>query len=494
MSVNVLSSSILDLNKALAEKRISCRELTEFYIKRAKGHSELNAYISIMEEDALKRAELLDKEGFTKGSSVLRGIPVSLKDIFMMKGHRTTCASRMLSEHVSVYDATVTERLKEKGAVIIGKNNMDEFAMGSSNEHSFYGPVLNPWDRTRVAGGSSGGSAVAVSAGLSQISYGTDTGGSVRLPASYTNICALKPTYGRVSRYGVIAFASSLDQPGPMARNVEDLAVAFDAVAGHDKNDSTTSTKSYESILEHIKNNVKGKEQQYSRKCIGIPSDLLKEGLDKDVLKNFEAVVDVLKNAGFSFKEIKLPHAKYALDVYYIINTGEASSNLARYDGIRYGYRSSESKDLKGLYTSSRSGGFGEEVKRRIVLGTFVLSAGYYDAYFIKAAKVRRLIRQDFENAYKACDVILLPTAPTTAFKIGEKISDPMTMYLSDMYTVPINLASIPSLSFPSGFGPDKMPIGMQILGKHFDERSLFETAWIIQKERPDWFNKVSVE
>ena len=494
MSFDITKSSIPKIAVTLREKKVSSKELTEAYLKRIKTYSRLNSYITVMENEALKQAELFDKQGYKNSDSILKGIPVSLKDIFMLKGFKTTCASKMLSNHVSVYDATVTERLKNNGAVILGKNNMDEFAMGSSNEHSFYGPVLNPWNEKMVSGGSSGGSAVAVSAGLSQISYGTDTGGSVRLPASYTGICALKPTYGRVSRYGVVAFSSSLDQPGPMARNIEDLAIAYDAVAGRDVKDSTTSKTSFESVYAYLEKNIFGKQDAYSGKCIGIPKDLLKEGVSPDVLKSFEETVLELKKAGFTFKDIKLPNAKYALDVYYIINPGEASSNLARYDGIRYGYRASDFDDLKGLYKKSRTEGFGDEVKRRIALGTFVLSAGYYDAYFAKAAKVRRLIRLDFENAYKECDLVLVPTAPTTAFKIGEKTSDPLTMYLSDIFTVPVNLAGIPSLAFPVSVSSDGLPVGMQLLGKHFDEKTLFEVASVMQHKRPDWFNRVSVE
>ncbi len=494
MSLDILKLSIPKIVEALRSKKLSSKELTSFYLNRVKKLSKLNSYITIMESEALKKAEALDHKGYGVGDSLLKGIPVSIKDIFMFKGFKTTCASKALSNYVSVYDSTVADRLNSAGAVMLGKNNMDEFAMGSSNEHSYYGPVLNPWDEKKVAGGSSGGSAVAVSAALSQISYGTDTGGSVRLPASYTGICALKPTYGRVSRYGVVAFSSSLDQPGPMARNIEDLAIAYDAVAGRDFKDSTTSQRKPENVYLHLEKNIFGKQDNYQGKSIGIPKDFLKDGVSLDVIKSFDEVCSELKKAGFTFKDIDLPNAKHALDVYYIISTGEASSNLARYDGIRYGHRATDFVDLKSLYKASRSESFGDEVKRRIALGTFVLSAGYYDEYFSKAAKVRSLIRQDFDNAYKNCDMILMPTAPTTAFNIGEKISDPLTMYLSDIFTVPVNLASIPSLAFPCGLTSQGMPVGMQLLGKHFDELSLFEVASVIQHKRPDWFNMVSIK
>jgi aspartyl-tRNA(Asn)/glutamyl-tRNA(Gln) amidotransferase subunit A len=485
MSFDILNSNIPTINSAVRDKKISYKELVDFYINRAKKHSNLNSYISIMEKEAIERTRTIDAGLFS--DEMIKGIPVSLKDIFVMKGHRTTCASKILSDHVGAYDSTVASRLQNKGAVIIGKNNMDEFAMGSSNEHSFYGPVLNPWDESRVPGGSSGGSAVSVSAGLCQISYGTDTGGSVRLPASYTGICSLKPTYGRVSRYGVIAFASSLDQPGPMARNIEDLAIAFDAVSGHDTNDSNTSSLPPSDIY-------KGLNKKIKPCTLGVPYELLSDGIDKDVIKCFESSLDVFKKAGYDIKDVKLPHAKHSLDAYYIISTGEASSNLSRYDGIRYGYRTPNVSGLKDLYENSRSEGFGAEVKRRIALGTFVLSAGYYDAYFIKAAKVRRLIKQDFENAFNSCSAILLPTAPTTAFKIGEKLDDPMTMYLSDVLTVPVNLAAIPALSIPCGFDSKGLPIGLQIIGKHFDEMTLFNLAYFMQGQRPELFNRVSVK
>lgn len=491
MSNSFLTSSIPELAKALRDKKISAKELCELYFNRIKKHKVLNAYISTFEQESLLLATQLDKEGYSASDPLLKGIPISLKDIFMLKGTKTTCASKMLENYIAPYDATVTKRLKEKKVLILGKNNMDEFAMGSSNEHSYFGPVKNPWDITRVSGGSSGGSAAAVSAGLSQISFGTDTGGSVRLPASYTGILALKPTYGRVSRYGVIAFASSLDQPGPMARNVHDLAIAYDAVAGIDEKDSTTSSKKAESVYEYL---LKDNKKDLVQKTIGIPSALMKDGVNKDVVKVFEDTLTLIKKLGLKTVEIELPHTKYALDVYYIINPGEASSNLSRYDGIRFGYRNKEFKDLESLYSGSRGEGFGEEVKRRIMLGTFVLSAGYYDAYFAKAAKVRSLIKADFEKAYTKCDAILMPVSPFTAFKLGEKMSDPLSMYLSDIFTISVNLAAVPSLAFPAGFSSDNLPIGMQLIGKHFDEKTLFGITRLVELEKQDCFNRVSAE
>jgi aspartyl-tRNA(Asn)/glutamyl-tRNA(Gln) amidotransferase subunit A len=491
--VNLLELSIPALAKMLRDKKISSREITSFYLERAKKHSKLNSYITIL-EGALDQANKIDKDGINTGDHILRGIPYSLKDNMNASGVRTTCASRVLENYVASYDSTVSKRLKDSGAVLLGKTNMDEFAMGSSNENSHFGIVRNPWDQERVPGGSSGGSAVSVSAGLAQFSYGTDTGGSVRLPAAFNGISGLKPTYGRVSRYGIVAFASSLDQVGPMARNIEDLAIAYDAVAGPDPMDTTTSIKPQESLYEYLSKEISGKEASFSRKKIGIPRDMLKDGVSPDVLGSLDETKKILSGMGFTFVDVELPNSKYALDVYYIIATGEASSNLSRYDGVHYGYRTKDYKDLKELYSVSRGESFGDEVRRRIMLGTFVLSAGYYDAYFSKAAKVRTMIKKDFERALEKCDSILMPVSPVTAFKIGEKTSDPLTMYLSDIFTISMNLAAVPALTFPSGFDSHGLPIGMQLAGRHFDEKTLFATAWMIQKERPELFNNVAIE
>ena len=493
MSKELFKASIPELASLLRAGKISSKELSGVYLTRVDEHKELNSYITVLRDSAIKDAEMIDKQGYSENDHLLKGIPISLKDIFMVAGTKTTCASKMLDNYIAPYDSTVAKRLREKGAVLLGKTNMDEFAMGSSNEHSYYGSVKNPWDITRVAGGSSGGSAAAVSAGLCQLSFGTDTGGSVRLPASYTGTLALKPTYGRISRYGVIAFASSLDQPGPMARNVHDLAIAFDAVAGMDKNDTTTSSKVNDGIYEYLIKNVENNKKGYTKKTIGIPVSFIKNGVNKDVIRAFEETVLLIKKLGFDVIDIELPHAKYALDVYYIINPGEASSNLSRYDGIRYGHRKEGFSDLESLYSGSRGSGFGEEVKRRIMLGTFVLSAGYYDAYFAKASKVRALIRDDFKKAYEKCDAILMPVSPFTAFKLGEKMSDPLSMYLADIFTISINLAAVPSLAFPAGYSSEGLPIGMQLIGKHFDEKTIFEIVRLIEMEKQDCFNRVSI-
>ena len=489
--MDILKQSIPQLARILRDKKISSYDLVAFYLERIKNNKKLNAYITML-EDALLVAKDIDKAGIKESDHILRGIPYSLKDNMLVKGIKTTCASKILENYKASYNSTVAQRLHDSGAVLLGKTNLDEFAMGSSNENSYFGPVLNPWDQKHVPGGSSGGSAVSVSAGLSQLSYGTDTGGSVRLPASFNGIASLKPTYGRISRYGIIAFASSLDQVGPMARNIEDLAIAYDVVCGPDPKDQTCSIREKESMNDFLSTEEASFEKSFSKKKIGIPKDMIKEGVSEDVLRALDESIDVLSKIGFDFIDIKIPNSKYALDVYYIIATGEASSNLSRYDGIHYGYRSKNNKELDALYSSSRGEAFGDEVQRRIMLGTFVLSAGYYDAYFSKAAKVRTLIRDDFSRAFNECDMILMPVSPVTAFKLGEKMSDPLTMYLSDIFTISVNLAAVPSLGFPSGFDRKGLPVGMQLIGKHFDERTLFSTAKMIQDKKPEWFNNIA--
>ena len=489
--MEILGLSIPELARLLRDKKISSQELVSFYVDRIKKHKKLNAYITVL-EDAVEIAREIDEKGIKNDDYILRGIPYSLKDNMLVDGVRTTCASKILENYIASYDSTIAKRLKDSGAVLLGKTNLDEFAMGSSSENSHFGPVHNPWNEACVAGGSSGGSAVSVSAGLAQFSYGTDTGGSVRLPASFNGLACLKPTYGRVSRYGIVAFASSLDQVGPMARNVEDLAIAYDVVSGHDTMDSTTSIKNKESLYEYLVKEIKDKENNFTKRTIGIPKESLMKGASKDVLSSLEESKKLLSKMGFNFVEVDFPNLQYALAVYYIIVTGEASSNLSRYDGIRYGYRAKDYPDLKHLYSSSRGEGFGDEVRRRIMLGTFVLSAGYYDAYFSKAAKVRTLIKQDFEKAFEKCDSILMPVSPSVAFKMGEKTKDPLEMYLSDIFTVSVNLAAVPSLGFPSGTDKEGLPIGMQLIGKHFDEKTLFSTAWMIQKQKPEWFNNIA--
>jgi aspartyl-tRNA(Asn)/glutamyl-tRNA(Gln) amidotransferase subunit A len=489
--MEVFKLSIPKIADKLRKKDISAAELSSLYMERVKKLKGLNAYISVLEEAALNSARKIDEVGIKNSDPLLKGIPVALKDNIMAKGVKNTCGSKMLKDYVAPYSSTVAEKLERAGSILLGKTNMDEFAMGSSNETSYFGPVKNPWSMAHVPGGSSGGSAVAVASAQTQIAYGTDTGGSVRLPASFNACLALKPSYGRISRYGIVAFASSLDQVGPMARNVEDLAIAYDVVSGKDPKDSSNSSARPSGSYEHLTSSVIGKEKNIKKK-IGVPWDIMKEGVNPEVLNAFNNSLQLFKDKGFELVDVKLPNSKYALDVYYIVATAEASSNLARFDGIRYGYRADEYANLDELYSKTRDEGFGEEVKRRIMLGTFVLSAGYYDAYFAKAAKVRNLIRKDFEEAFKCCDIIMLPTSPVTAFKIGEKISDPLTMYLSDVFTISVNLAALPAMSVPAGFDKRGLPIGLQMIGKRFDENSLFETAWLLQEQKPDLFNRIA--
>jgi aspartyl-tRNA(Asn)/glutamyl-tRNA(Gln) amidotransferase subunit A len=480
--------SITRLSAMLRAKEISCSELVKFFLKRIEDKNpKLNALLTVRHE-AEQDAARIDTEGFRDKDDLLKGIPVTLKDNMLTEGVKTTCASKILADFIPSYNATIWQRLKNKGVVLLGKANMDEFAMGSSNENSAFGPVRNPWSLDRVPGGSSGGSGVSVAAGLSSISYGTDTGGSVRLPASFNAILSIKPTYGRISRYGIVAFGSSLDQVGALARNVSDLAIAYDAIAGFDPKDSTTSTREFHPVFPSL-DPVKIKNSKFK---IGVPWHLIKNNIPDFMYKAFESTLETLKKQGCTIEEVSLPNTKYALDVYYIIATGEASSNLARFDGIRYGHRTKVFKKLEELYSNSRGEGFGEEVKRRIMIGTFTLSAGYYDAYFSKAAKVRTLIKKDFTSAYQKCDAILMPVSPVSPFKLGERIKDPLTMYLADIYTISINLAAVPSLAFPAGFDPDGLPMGFQLVGRHFDEQTLFELAQKIEFERPELFNNVA--
>ncbi|MEK7841215.1 MAG: Asp-tRNA(Asn)/Glu-tRNA(Gln) amidotransferase subunit GatA, partial [Deltaproteobacteria bacterium] len=405
-----------------------------------------------------------------------------VKDIFCTKGILTTCASKILNNFVPPYDATVIKKLKEAGAVILGKNNMDEFAMGSSTENSAFFVTKNPWDTERVPGGSSGGSAASVSAGECAGSIGTDTGGSIRQPASCCGVVGLKPTYGRVSRYGMIAFASSLDQAGPMTKDVLDCAIMLNTMAGYDSQDSTCIDTPVPDYTKALTKGIKGLN-------IGIPKEYFIKGLDSDVEKAVKEAIEVLKKQGASVVDVSLPHTDYAIAVYYLVATAEASSNLARYDGVKYGCRAKDSKNLMDMYCKTRDEGFGPEVKRRIMLGAYSLSAGYYDAYYKKASQVRTLIKRDFEEAFKKCDVILTPTAPTPAFKIGEKTADPLTMYLSDIFTISCNLAGIPGLSIPCGFTKGNLPIGLQILGKPLDEETVLKTAYAYE-QATDWHKK----
>ncbi len=475
--MNIKNSTIKETAALIKDKKISPVELTKAFLERIETvDKDLNTYITVLSDQALKTAESAEKE-IMKGNYLgpLHGVPIGLKDIFVMKDVAATCGSKMLENFISPYDATVTTRIKKSGAVILGKNNMDEFAMGSSNETSFFGPVRNPWNTGKVPGGSSGGSASATAAGLCTASLGTDTGGSIRQPAALCGVTGLKPTYGRVSRYGMIAFASSLDQAGPITRSVEDAAIILNTISGRDKLDSTSVDVPVPDFTKNLNGDIKGMK-------IGIPKEYFVDGMDNDVERSVLKAIQDIKSLGAEIVEISLPHTKYAISTYYIIAPCEASSNLARYDGVRYGYRTPDADSLRDLFFRSRSEGFGEEVKRRIMLGTYALSSGYYDAYYLKSQKVRTLIREDFKKAWETVDVIVAPTTPETAFNINEKTDDPIKMYLSDVLTIPCNIAGIPGLSTPCGFSSDNLPIGLQILGKSFDEDSILRVAHAYEK------------
>jgi aspartyl-tRNA(Asn)/glutamyl-tRNA(Gln) amidotransferase subunit A len=479
----MFKSSLKQLGAALRGKEISSVELTQLYLERiAKLNPALNAYITVNPELSLAQAKEADSRIAAGRATALTGIPIAQKDIFCAKGWLTTCGSKMLSNFVSPYDAHIVEQFNHAGAVNLGKTNMDEFAMGSSNETSYYGPVKNPWDTARVPGGSSGGTAAAVAARLCAAATGTDTGGSIRQPAALCGISGLKPTYGVCSRYGMIAFASSLDQAGPMARGAEDLALMMNTMAGFDERDSTSLKRGQEDYARDL-----GKPLDGLR--IGLPEEFFAEGLSGDVAQAVEAAIDEYEKLGAKIVEISLPNSKLSVPVYYVLAPAEASSNLSRFDGVRYGYRAPEYSDLADMYEKSRAQGFGPEVKRRIMIGTYVLSHGYYDAYYIKAQRIRRLIAQDFVEAFKQCDVIMGPTAPSTAFKLGEKGDDPVQMYLSDIYTIAVNLAGLPGMSIPCGFGANNMPVGLQIIGNYFDEARMLNVAHQYQLAT-DWHKR----
>ena len=460
--------------QALAAKEFTSEELSQHYIARIEAHdTQLNSFVSFTPERALEAARKADANGFNGKS--LNGIPIALKDIFCTDGIKTSCASHMLDNFIAPYDATVVTKLNQAGAVSLGKTNMDEFAMGSSSESSYYGEVKNPWDVSRVPGGSSGGSAVAVAARLAPGSMGTDTGGSIRQPAALCGIPGLKPTYGRVSRFGMIAYASSLDQGGPFGVSAQDCAYLLQSIAGHDEKDST-------SVDIPVPDYLAGLEESISGMKVGLPEEFFQEGLDANIAQKIEEACAVLKDIGCEIKPISLPNSKLAIAAYYVIAPAECSSNLSRFDGVRFGYRCENPTDLTDMYCRSRSEGFGEEVKRRIMIGTYALSAGYYDAYYIKAQKIRRLISQDYQNAFKEVDMVLSPTSPTTAFKINEKIDDPVTMYLSDIYTIGVNLAGLPGISLPVGF-QDNLPVGMQLVSNYFTESKLLALGHQFQQQ-----------
>jgi aspartyl-tRNA(Asn)/glutamyl-tRNA(Gln) amidotransferase subunit A len=467
--------SLKQLGAALSRREISSVELTRLFLDRAAAARGLNAYISLDPERSLAQARAADARIAAGGAGPLTGIPVAHKDIFLAQGWRATCGSRMLADFVAPYDAHVIERFGAAGGVILGKTNMDEFAMGSSNENSFFGPVKNPWDGARVPGGSSGGSAAAVAARIAPAATGTDTGGSIRLPAALTGICGLKPTYGVVSRYGMVAYASSLDQGGPMARSAEDLALLMNVMAGFDARDSTSLERAPEDYGRDLESGEGAKPLSGVR--VGVCSEHFGAGLAADVGSALESALAALERLGARRVEIELPNSGLSVPAYYVIAPAEASSNLSRFDGVRYGYRAPEYGDLLDMYRKTRAQGFGAEVKRRILIGAYVLSHGYYDAYYLKAQKVRRLIARDYAGAFRKCDVIAGPTSPTVAFPLGAKASDPVQMYLSDIYTVPVNLAGLPGLSVPCGFGAGGLPVGMQLVGDYFSEARMLGIA-----------------
>jgi aspartyl-tRNA(Asn)/glutamyl-tRNA(Gln) amidotransferase subunit A len=467
----MFNASLKQLSDQLAGKKISSTELTTEFLKRIKTlNPEYNAFITVNEDMSLAQARAADGMIAAGKASPLTGIPIAQKDIFCAKGWLTTCGSKMLSNFVSPYDAGVIERFNQAGAVNIGKTNMDEFAMGSSNETSYYGIVKNPWDIAAVPGGSSGGAACAVAARLAPAATGTDTGGSIRQPAALCGISGIKPTYGLVSRYGMIAFASSLDQGGPMAKSAEDLALLLNVMVGFDARDSTSLQRDAEDYARDLQKPLTGLR-------IGLPKEYFAEGMSGDVARALETALDEYRKLGAQTVEISLPNASLAIPVYYVLAPAEASSNLSRFDGVRYGYRAPSYTDLADMYRKSRAQGFGAEVKRRILIGTYVLSHGYYDAYYIKAQKLRRLIAQDFAQAYQQCDIIMGPTTPTVAFNLGEKSGDPIQMYLSDIYTSAANLTGMPAMSIPVGFGDKNRPIGLHIIGNYFKETQMLNVA-----------------
>jgi aspartyl-tRNA(Asn)/glutamyl-tRNA(Gln) amidotransferase subunit A len=470
--------TVVSTRTAIAEKQFTATRLVEDFYHKIKGEDgDVHAYLTLAEDRAFAQAKRIDA-AVAKGDPLppLAGVPVAIKDVMVTRGVRSTAGSKVLENFVSPYDCTAVTRLEAAGAIVLGKTNCDEFAMGSSNENSAYGPVHNPRDKTRVPGGSSGGSAAAVAAGTAVASLGSDTGGSIRQPASFCGVVGLMPTYGRVSRYGLIAFASSLDHIGPFTKTVKDAAVLLRVIAGRDPMDSTSADVPVPDYELEICKPVRGLK-------LGVPAEYFGEGLDAEVRIVVEAAIQRLQDAGAELLPISLPHTAYAIPTYYVIATAEASANLARYDGVRYGYRSAKARTLSDMYRKTRDEGFGAEVKRRIMLGTYALSSGYYDAYYLKAQKVRTLIARDFQSAFRKVDAILTPTAPTPAFKLGEKSDDPLAMYLADIYTVTADLAGIPGISVPCGETKSGLPIGLQILGRHFDEGKILRVAHVVEHE-----------
>jgi len=477
--MELFEQGIHNLHQMLKNRQVSSVEITKALLARIDAtDGTIHAFITITGEQALKDAAEADKRIVSGDCAPLTGIPVALKDIFLTEGVRTTCASKMLNNFIAPYDGTAWAKMKAQGAVLLGKLNQDEFAMGSSCENSAFGPTRNPWNQDHIPGGSSGGSAAAIAAQQAVATLGTDTGGSIRQPASHCGCVGLKPTYGRVSRYGVIAYASSLDQVGPMTRDVTDAALLLGAIAGHDPKDSTSVDCPVPDYTAALNKEIKGLK-------IGLPKEYFISGLHPDVQKTMDQAIATYRQLGAEFIEVSLPHTNYAVATYYLIATAEASSNLARYEGVRFGHRAADTSGLMDLMMQSRAEGFGTEVKRRIMLGTYALSSGYYDAYYLKAQKVRTLIQQDFSNAFNSVDIMLTPVAPTPAFKIGEKTADPLQMYLSDIFTIPTNLAGICGISIPAGMSTDGLPIGLQLVGRPFGEEALLQAAYSFEQATP---------
>ena len=470
---DIIDLTLVELVDKIKKKEISSKEVTAAYVDRSQKSKKLNTYVTEDFEIALKKADNFDKN--PNYEKKLPGIPIAVKDLFCTKNLRTTAGSKILGNFIPTYESTVTENLWNAGSILLGKLNCDEFAMGSSNETSFFGNVQSPVEENLVPGGSSGGSASALAAKLTPTTIGTDTGGSIRQPASFTGTVGLKPTYGSCSRYGIVAFASSLDQAGPMTRDVKDCSLLFEVMSSYDQKDSTSVDFKRGNYLKELNNSIKGKK-------IGIPKEYRVEGMPKEIEDLWQKGINIIKEAGAEIVNISLPNTKYALPAYYIVAPAEASSNLARYEGVKYGFRS-KGENLINMYEKTRSEGFGNEVKRRIMIGTYVLSSGYYDAYYLKAQKVRKLIKNDFDEVYKKVDAILTPSTPSSAFKIGEKTNDPVSMYLNDIFTVPINLAGLPAISIPAGFDSKGYPLGLQIIGKAFEEQNILNIAYSMEKE-----------
>lgn len=469
--------AIHELSGLLSSGETTSVSATEAYLSRIAAVDEkINAYVTVDREGAIAQAHDADERRANGENHPLLGVPLGLKDLIATKGVKTTCSSAILGNFVAPYDAFVTRKLKDAGAVILGKTNMDEFAMGSSCETSAFGPTKNPWDLSKTPGGSSGGSAAAVAADLCSGALGSDTGGSIRQPAALTGVVGLKPTYGRVSRFGLVAFASSLDQIGPMTKDVKDAAILMNTIAGHDDMDSTSANEKVPDYTADLEKGVDGL-------TVGVPKEFFAEGLEKEVEVLVHQAIGWLEGAGATIREISLPHTRYGVPTYYVIAPAEASSNLARYDGVKYGFRADDAKDLHNMYTKTRKEGFGQEVKRRIMLGTYALSAGYYDAYYLKAQKVRTVIRDDYIKAFGEVDIIATPTTPTAAFGLGEKTGDPLTMYLSDIMTINANLAGIPGLSVPCGFTKEGLPVGVQLLGRFFEEAALLTAGYMVERK-----------